>query len=220
MDILRSGTAGHPTVIQGNGATITGGAYALMFTTKNYVDVYNLNCIDQTVQSVNITGSSYLNFNNVVAESDANPGVFNDCWKTKNSHHLTFTDCEAGPCLGADTCDGFEDWDDEDITYNNCIAHGFQNGAELLNNGHGFETYAQGVGEICKRVTYNNCHAYDCRVGFSSEGGPLSAAHEDIKALNCTTATIDLYDASGIDGATLYVTADTLTSRNGSVTEL
>lgn len=219
---LPVGTSARRTTVNGNGSTITAGAVGISLTSKNYFTFNDLTLVDQTAGAVNITSCNYLTFNNVVGNSNNIGAGYLDCYKQTHCTNLEWNDCEAGPCVGAaPTCDGFEDWDNEDVTYNNCTAHGFQNGAEEYNNGHGFESYAGNVaGEICKRITYNNCHAYDCRVGFSCEGGPLAAAHEDIKAINCTTATCSIADAGGVDGATLKVTAGTLLNRTGSVVEI
>jgi hypothetical protein len=206
MDRLPSGSASRATKIQGNGATITGGAYGLVLGNKSYVDIENLTFSEQTTQSINITGCSYINHANVHSYSSANPDGFNDTNKVRSSSHIAYTDCGAGPVDGVATADGFELWGPcDDVLYTNCVAHGFNNG-QTTNDGHGFETYGQAANQACTNVRYVDCEAYGCRVGFSAEGGPGVPAVHDVLATNCNTHDNIEYDYQGINGATLNKT--------------
>jgi hypothetical protein len=214
---LNSGTAGNFTKVAGNGATISGGIAGISCVNKGYQRFSDLVLDDQLNIGVNATGSSDLNFINIVVKSDINPGAYVDAWKIRNCNRI---DIDGGATIdvsGGASCDGVEFWGPcNDCTIDNHVVQGFV-GAGTHN---GFEVYGQAVGDICSNIVFTNCQAISMTNGFSCEGGPNSIEHVDIKAVNCTTTSMADYDAQGIQGATLYVTKDTLTDRFGNVSEL
>lgn len=216
---LPSGRPGSPTVLLGNGATITGGRDGLSLYGKSDISISNLNFVNQTRYCITYDRCYDISQSGCTYKSTLGTD-FLDVLKIYRSDDLTFTNCTVLATTGANTCDGFEFWGPcNHVAVTNCIVDQIAGGVSP--DHHAFEVYGESAAEICNDIVFTNCHAESVDVGFSSEGGPSSnAIHTNVKAITCTTTGMDNYDAQGIQGATLYVTAGTLTSRNGSVTEL
>lgn len=214
---LQSGTAARHTIVRGNGATITGGASGINLNAKAYIDFENLNLREQTDSCVIYDGCDFITHSNCTYGSNANAAMV-DILKIFRSDDLTFSDCGVTASSGGNTLDGFEFWGPcNRIRVTRCTVAGLSGGGTP--DHHGFEVYAGDADDFCDDIIFEACSAANCEVGYSCEGGPNAIAHTNIKATNSTATGCD-FDAQGIQGSTLYVTAGTLTNRNGTVTEL
>lgn len=217
-----SGTTGAPTLIQGNGATISGGVVGVSLTNKAFITLRNLNVLEQTSACVQVTGSDDITWEDCSFGSTANPSAFIDTFKIRNCDRMTVARCTCLPSSGVSSCDDFEFWGPcADVTVTDCVAHGYNNGPST-NDGHGYEVYGESPAEICDNIRFVRCEAYDCRVGFSSEGGPdENSLHTNIVCEDCNPHDNIEFDYSGVQGATIivdgYVEGQTT---NGNVTIL
>ena len=217
---LLGGTAARKTTVLGNGATITGGTHGVNLSSKSFFRFESITFDDQTTEGVALTGVDDVELVNINIKSDVNPGVYLDCYKIKNCDRVNIDGGTVGPANGANTCDGVEFWGPcNNCTIDDVTVTGLTGGGTP--DHHGFEAYGESALEICDDIVFTNCHAESLDVGFSCEGGASSnAIHTNVKAITCTATSMNDFDAQGIQGATLYVTAGTLASRNGNVTEL
>lgn len=191
---LPTGTVAEPITVDGNGATITGGASGVnLGSGKQYITFANLNLRDQTSVCVQTSGASHITFQDCTFKSTVNPGGFIDVVKVRNSSYIDFTRCHIYESLGVATCDGFEFWNGDNCTCTDCTATGLKNGADALDNGHGFEAYGEGAGDTCTNVQFIRCAADDCRVGFSVEDPSTGAAHT-VTLTDCTSSNMTQYD--------------------------
>jgi hypothetical protein len=207
---LPSGYWGQRTTVEGNGATITGGAISLSLTGKRHFNIRNLNLIDATSRCVAATNCRWFSFENVVAASDVGVALL-DVFRFVASRNGVVTNCTAGTSTGWGEHDGFECTDHcGDMTFSGCEAYGVI---------HGFEVWTgDAPNGRTYRITWRNCSSHNNAVGYSSEGGTQSVAHVEIVADGCTAATNSEFDYQGIDGATLYIEHGTGGTTNGSVT--
>jgi hypothetical protein len=196
-----NGYPDYPTIILGNGATITGGFDGLNWTAKWYINVYDLNWRNQTHYLMTIDDGHYLNFTNCTYASHINAGVL-DVLKIFRSHYCTWTDCDV---LHTDstmtTTDGFEFWGP--CTVIRCINCTVTDLAE--GDSHGFEVYGSTAGEECNDVRFIGCNAHGCDVGFSVEGGAGGIVHVECVADACTYSDNVDADVQGIQGSTIYI---------------
>lgn len=217
LEGLPSGRSFAHTIVNGNGATITGGANTLYLLSKSYVNINDCNFTGGTNFIGRVINSDHITLNNCNFVSAAVP-TFYDCLRIANSNDIALIDCEAS-AGGRDTSDGFELWGPcNQITFTRCRAYEMTGGETA--DRHGFEVYAGDADGACNDVLFDRCSADNCAVGFSCEGGPASVSHINVRAINCIATNSRDYDAQGISGSTLYVTADTLQNRGGSVMEL
>lgn len=198
------------TEIQGNGATVSGRNYAFgAGAAQDYYDVVNLNLGAAKYWSLFITNASYATFTDCTFYNPASGSSYDVCRIDSDCHYITFTRCTATSTTDYDSPrahDGFEIWGPcSNITFTDCKAYNIKNGT-TANEGHGFEVYGQLAGQIVDAVTYHNCEAYNCQVGFSVEGGPLSLSHTNIVCDGCSSHDNAFYGYQGIDGSTLYRT--------------
>jgi hypothetical protein len=234
---IPNGEDNNYTVVLGNSSTINGGKVGIQLIGSNYgikrqyIEFNDLILNEQEQTHIqNNNGVMYCIFNNI--KMTTTQSTFVDSVKNRSGitrtddvmvHSLIFNNCETylTTDTGILTVDGFEDWGTKDIAYNRCVAHGFRNGASNYNNGHGFESYGgnSATPEPCENITYNQCVAYNNRVGFSTEGGVPNMSNINIRALNCVGYNNEIADAGGVNGSTIHVTCDTLTSRSGNVDE-
>ena len=214
---ILSGSAARHTIIKGNNAIVTGGILGLLLRYKSYVTVENLTLVDQVINGVNIDRSSDISLSNINVSGDQF-GAYSDLIRIQNSDRISLNGGTGGPYTTSyGASDGVEFWGPcVDCTVDNYTVK------DVTGPGthNAFEIYGDAVDQICDNIVFTNCHAENMVNGFSCEGGPNSIAHTDIKAINCTATNMADYDAQGTDGATIFVTAGTLTKRNGSVTEL
>lgn len=220
MDGIVSGTSAKHTKIDGNGASIVGGAYGLVFNSKSFIDVLNLNLIDNTTNHIAVAISDDISFTNVSVSSGT--GVLLDAWKIKDADRITING-GASTLLAPSatlTCDGVEFWGPcNDCTVTNHTATGYDNGSGD-DDGHGFEVYGESPAEICDNINFVSCVAIDCQAGFSCEGGPSSnAVHTNVLCTSCSGSGNDLADFRGVEGATLYRTLSPGTT-DGTVTDV
>lgn len=221
---LPSGSASLRTRVHGNGATIEGGQIGVLFNSQSYVDYHDLICANQTNVGVYCSAGSPSNIRFYSVTAYSNQASYIDTWKLQNQHSDIYVNgCTAGPNTdGLDTADGFEVWGPaQRVTFEDCISHGHQRGGPDANNGHGFEVYAGDAADVCEDITFLNCEAYNCRVGYSCEGGPDSVAHVNCLADGCNSHDQDYYDYQGVNGASM--TAQNAVGDvviNGSVTVL
>jgi hypothetical protein len=216
LETLPSGTDGAPTTLVGNGCVIDCSYEFPYLTSKSYIDVSGLSFFNygDGFFGFKYTTCDYLNVNdchwtnaNLVGVPDANFII--DC------NNVNFYDCTVSDFISTTpTCDGFEFSEStHDCAAYRCIAHGVKNGTLDENNGHGFEAWANGTKEPYN-ISWVNCEAYDCRVGFSSEGGANGLPLVGIVADQCYSHDNIIYDFDGKQGATLQITS--LVDRDGN----
>tara|TARA_R110001632_G_scaffold144922_1_gene261645 strand:+ start:180 stop:2294 length:2115 start_codon:yes stop_codon:yes gene_type:complete len=222
FNVIPSGTSENYTTINGNGSVLTGGLSSIRFTDKEYIEVSDIFGVNATAVLYPITGTTrFIKSNRIVMTTTSTTAI--DYYKNQSGpSDLEFNDCVAYSTItnGVITVDGFEDWGVSRVTYNRCIAYGFKNGTSDYNNGHGFESYSgnSATDEHCEDITYNQCVAFNNRVGFSAEGGVPQTSGVRIKAIDCIAYNNEIADAGGVDGSTIEVTENTLPTRTGSVT--
>lgn len=200
-----SGTSAAHITIQGNGATVNGGSVGFNFFGKSYIDVNGINFRDQTATCVQAQNSHHIEITDCTFKSTANPGAFIDVLKIRSSNNFWFRRCDILETLGVDTCDGYEFWDCDNSGCEDCTATGLKNGANALDNGHGFEVYGESAAEICTNIQFIRCHSDDCRVGFSVEN-PISGAAHTASCTDCTTGVHSQYDYFAETATTLTIT--------------
>lgn len=207
---LPSGHALRKTRVNGNGATITGGARGIGIADKLHLEFNDLRLEDGTDGAFLATDCRYCTFNNVYGDTNGVGAQF-DVFRYNRCRDMTFNNCEAGPSTGGGVLDGFEAYGEcFDITFNNCSAHGVV---------HGFEVWSGSspVG-VNARITFNGCNSYDNDVGFSAEGGAQALNHPGIVCNNCTVSNNSEYGYQGVDSATLTIYGHDGGSTNGNVT--
>lgn len=199
-----SGTSSAHITIQGNGATVNGGSVGFNFAGKSYIDVSGINFRDQTSCCVQMQNSHHLEITDCTFKSTVNPSAFIDVLKNRSSNNVWYRRCTILESYGVATCDGFEWRDCDNCGCEDCYASGLKNGADALDNGHGFEVYGESASEICTNIQFIRCHSDDCRVGFSVEN-PISGAAHTVTCTDCTTGNHSQYDYFAETATTLTI---------------
>lgn len=186
--------------IRGNGATIVGGNMGMLLQNLRYFKISNLNFLNQTLYCYQINFCRDFELDNVDASAPNNGKLdMYDITHFDWCQDGVIKNCVAGPGPSQLwSCDGFEVYgSSRNIRFEDCISIGVV---------HGYETWAGGADTYSgmnKDVLWLRCHAENCIVGFSSEGGTQSLAHENMLAEDCTVSG-NTTDYQGVEGATLY----------------
>lgn len=201
--------AGHPmrwTTVRGNGATISGGLYAIAPGNKSFLSFDSLNGGAAGLWSLFCTNASYFRFTDCNFHNPASGTAYDTC-RFDNCYNFTLTRCAASSTIDFDgprAHDGFELWGPcANFVFIDCVAHDIKNG-ETQNEGHGFEIYAGDANDLVQNVRFINCEAYNCKVGFSVEGEPGSVTHDSIVCDGCSSHDNEFYGYQGIDGGVLH----------------
>lgn len=206
--LIPSGNAAYHTKVIGNGATVQGGNYTVTLNIKDYIDFSDLTVGASKYWALYCTYCNHVTFTDVDFYNPATGSSYDVC-RFEDDTYIELTRCTASSTVDLDSTrahDGFEIWGPAShFTFTDCIAYNIQNGP-TVNEGHGFEVYGQLAGQVVDTVDYVNCEAYNCNVGFSVEGGPLSLSHTNIKCDGCSSHDNAFYGYQGIDGSTLYRT--------------
>jgi hypothetical protein len=225
---LPSGWGSYKTTVHGNGATVSGGESTIILSGKNGLSFSNLNVGPGGYWALHAKNSNSVDFTDCNFYNPATGGNY-DTVRIESVTYYEFTRCEFTSTIDFDgprAHDGFEIWGPAaHVTLTDCKAYNVKSGV-TQNEGHGFEVYGQLAGEVVDDVKFINCEAYNCQVGFSVEGGPLSLSHTNVVCDGCSSHDNAFYGYQGIDGSTLYrqngctAANNGVSDTNGAVTDL
>lgn len=201
-----SGNAAFPTKVEGNNASVKSKCYSLALAGKSYIDISNVNFREAQYWSAFLENCNNINFTDCTFYNPSSGSAY-DCVRFEKDTYITLTRCTATSTTNVDNPrahDGFEIWGPAShFVFTDCAAYNIKNGP-TDNEGHGFEVYGQLAGQVVDDVQYINCESYNCQVGFSVEGGPLSLSHTNIVCDGCSSHDNAFYGYQGVDGSTLY----------------
>ena len=186
----------YKTIINGNGATITGGTIGFYTTSKKFFDLNDINFVDQTIICADFEACRNFAVNSCTFKTTV--GVLaTDATRFNSCRDFQVVDCEVKPSTGISSFDGFECYGNcENGIFINCIAHGVVDG---------FESWTGASPNWANYdIQFVNCEAYNNTIGFSCEGGAQSVAHESIICDGCSSHDNSTYGYQGIQGSTLY----------------
>ena len=230
IENLPSGYPDQPTVIQGNNATITGGASAMKIQYKKHLKIKDLNIRDQTAYCLWFIGCENVNADGIDISVDAGTATV-DATRFDTCRDFYWKNCSVHDCdVNHASFDGFEIFNNcHNITFFRCTADTLV--GHITPAHHGFEVYAPAVaggGVISTNIEFIECSATGCEVGFSADGGLDGLVHTGIITQTCSGYDNRKYGYEGIQSGILYRkevasgnnTGNTISETSGNVTDL
>jgi len=222
FSLIKKGTEFDEIIIRCNGTFLRGGTHTFRFNNdQEYIRLYDYHGRDYTITGISRTDCWAVFLYRGTLFSDG--PIHLDSYKTRGGGQHQDWYCEGdGTGIGADTVDGFEDWNVKGHYYYRCKTRTFNNGLSgPYNNGHGFEVYAAEIGEFCEDIIWDECEDDGSRVGFSCEGGgagegtgtAVQVNHVNIQAIDCKSINNEIAECGAVFNGHLQVTAGTLQTR-------